>query len=454
MTGRQAQATLFRWQRENALLLAAAQVTPADAAIPDPATLDWDYLLRAANRQGITPLLRDWLGQRPALAVPATAQAELDSAYWLSHFRNKTLLAELGRVLDAAAARGIAVVPLKGAILAPHYYPAPALRPMSDLDLLVQPDDIKGLASVLRDLGYSEALGPPYLLDERLRDPLHEERAFTLAHDGLTVLVEYRAEALDPMVWHLTELDPALTASLRHHAARSWRRTTQGQWGTTVFRRPAPEDLLLHIASHLTTRHADFRLLWLHDIARVTAAHADAFDWDAFARAARDLRIAAPVFASLHAARRWAGAPVPLRHLYAALFATPPRQPALQSVERVLLTRRACAAAHTDLAAPPPGELAVQIGSLARLHGIQPRLRALRWALAPGRTYAAGWRGAESSAGYVTTLALRLAIIGLQAVAAGSRRLALPGVPDLADQVIRRLSRAARLDPFAAYNNR
>jgi hypothetical protein len=45
---------------------------------------------------------------------------------------------------------------LKGSALIGGYYADPALRPMADLDLLVKPDNLTGLAAVLDSLGYRQ----------------------------------------------------------------------------------------------------------------------------------------------------------------------------------------------------------------------------------------------------------------------------------------------------------
>lgn len=440
---------------ENALLLAVARYPRRGEFAPARArTLDWGYLVRAADRQGLTPLLDGWLARRPDLGVPDDARVALRSTTWAAHFRNQALLRELAALLRAASARGIAIMPLKGALLAPCYYPAPTLRPLSDLDLLVRPIDFEALADLLRDLGYRELPGPPYLLDEPRRDPLRRERAFAVERRGLSLLIEYRTEPLDPMVWQLTDLDPALAAGLRRHAARSWARARCELLAgdeKAPFARPSPEDLLLHLASHLTARHADFRLIWLHDICRVAAAH-PALDWDDLACEARALGLAAPVFAALQAARRWLDAPIPLRRVHQASFGPPRRPPApLATIERALLLRRERALGGSNLAAPPPGEAARQVGSLVRLRGVVPCLRAARWIVAPGRNYAAGWRGERSSVGYRATIALRLAILTLRGFAGAARRLALHGMARRIDEAVARIERAARLDPFTIY---
>ncbi|MHB8645822.1 MAG: nucleotidyltransferase family protein, partial [Thermomicrobiales bacterium] len=107
-----------RHRRENAFLRAAARLAPDLAALAPASALDWPYLLRAADQQGITPLLHAAL-QSAGVPALAAVLAGLHAAYWQNHFRNRALMAELARILGAAATARVDAMPLKGAVLAP-----------------------------------------------------------------------------------------------------------------------------------------------------------------------------------------------------------------------------------------------------------------------------------------------------------------------------------------------
>lgn len=432
----------------NLLLIAAARL--GATTVPPPTELiDWAYLLHAAGHQGVAPLLRAWALARPDLAHARDLAIQLEPAYWGSHFKNRALLAELARVLRAAATASVPVMPLKGALLALRYYPTPALRPMSDVDLLVPAAALGALGEVLGGLGYAEDRDDPRLLDEARRDPRQREIGFTATRGGTAIRIECRSEPLDPMLWGLTELDRTLSSRLHRHAERMWARGTRDAFEGAPFVRIAAEDLLLHVASHLATRHGEFRLLWLHDLALVAAAHRETLDWDSLAATARDLRLAAPIHAALAAATRWADAPAPIPRLQRTLLghgltALPSR------VEFALLTRRLERLDSTDLAAEPP-DIERKLLSLLRLGGVRAWLRAARWALVPGGDYMVGWRGrpeAYEGSGYAAAVALRLLVIVLRATATAGRRLRVPLVPALLDRLLARLRRTASLDPF------
>lgn len=436
----------LRWRQENAILYAAVRGesnTPPARDMTGP--LDWNYLLCAADYQGILPLLHQWRESHNGIGVPEEITAQLSGAYWANHFRNRALLHLLTEVMQTAATAGIPVMPLKGAALALFYYPTPALRPMSDLDLLVQPGDIAGMTAILHRLGYTEIAGSPSLLDERLRDAHRGERRFIAHKDGWDVLIEFRIEPLDPLVDTLSTLDPVLAAALHERAAWMWTRSQL--MIHTQFTRMSPEDLLLHIASHLTTRHRYFRLLWLRDLSVVLAAHGnDAIDWAYLCDAARRLRLSVPVHAAFKAAQLLLDTPIPMTTLERNLFVGGEGTRPLQRVERAFFARRIHAAARSDLTAPSYAQIWLVAASLGRLRGWKPRLRGLRWLIFPSRSYLAAWRNKpmpRSRTAYVITFLCFGGVSLLRALGGVARFARIPALPALIDRYME------RLHPFA-----
>ena len=291
----------------NALLLAAARAGEPASVPSIGADLDWDYLGRAAERQGVAALLHDWLRRHPGAPVDAVCAEALHESYWSGHFRNRLLLEELQRVAQAAADLGIEIMPLKGAHLAPRLYPAPAFRPLSDLDLLIHPRDVARLGALLQSMGYAEVDHSPSYVDDQWLDLDSRDYCWFAIRQGFDALIEYRVAPLELAVGRLTDLDRAYTDALRRHAREVWTRSTPSPDGT--MRVQSPEDLLLHVATHLAAKHLDFRLIWLHDLARIVLGTPE-LDWSYVITRSADLRMAAPVAAALEAARCYAGAPI------------------------------------------------------------------------------------------------------------------------------------------------
>lgn len=393
---------------ENALLIAATRVEETGGVAAGAGTpLDCPYLVRASERQGVAPLLHDWLGRHPDVLVDQATRDALHEAYWTRHFRNRLLLEELRAVLRTATEAGIDVMPLKGAELAPAYYPTPALRPLSDLDLLVRPRDVARMGHLLQQRGYAEVdHAPSYVEDEQLEIDSRDYCWFA-SRQGFDSLIEFRPAPLELAVGRLTDLDEAYTAALRRHAALVWERSTPAPDGAG--RVMSPEDLLLHVTTHLAAKHLDFRLVWLHDIARIVL-RSPRLDWAYVAARTVDLRVAAPVTAALEAARRYAAAPITdgqLERIRAGLGSASAFSLAQRDLRRLM--RHVDGIPSADLTVEGPGVWPLG-AALSRVHGVRARLRVLRWVLLPGREYLEhrGIKAGSSIVGSAKRLALRV----------------------------------------------
>jgi len=92
-------------------------------------------------------------------SVPKKFRERWAEAYYAAAARSALLSREMDRLLAALHEADIPAILLKGAILAENLYPNPALRPMSDLDILVPHDRVLDAREVLERLGY-RALHP------------------------------------------------------------------------------------------------------------------------------------------------------------------------------------------------------------------------------------------------------------------------------------------------------
>ena len=131
-------------------LLALLGGDPAGSAGLD--TAGWRKLGAMAEEHRLEPWLSNLWPEPPPdcpPAFPASWRAARRAAAlaWLGHLRTQALVQA---ALDEAA---IAALWLKGARLA-QLYPAPELRPMRDLDLLVREGELERALGALRALGY------------------------------------------------------------------------------------------------------------------------------------------------------------------------------------------------------------------------------------------------------------------------------------------------------------
>ena len=125
---------------------------------------------------------RDCLGRAPPAWRDALKSAELTAQVITGNLRDTA-----DEIVDACQALAVAVTLLKGISISDQHYPAPHLRPMGDIDILVPERDSQLVESAILRLGYIPMSG--FQLDEDSYHgvPLfHPERAVWVeVHTGL-----------------------------------------------------------------------------------------------------------------------------------------------------------------------------------------------------------------------------------------------------------------------------
>ena len=125
-----------------------------------PRVIDWEYILSSAKRLGAAPLLwRHLQKEEFSPLVPNHVLQSLRSAYHRQAMKGLRTQAQIQKLNQAATDRGIPVIFLKGAALSRWLYEDMALRPMSDIDILIKNQDIPRTQQMLHDLGYEQKQG-------------------------------------------------------------------------------------------------------------------------------------------------------------------------------------------------------------------------------------------------------------------------------------------------------
>ena len=203
---------------------------------PDRALEAWRRWERSGADARTDPVARRWLplighNLRDAPVDPPVRALFVEARRnaWASNLR---LLDAARPALESLAAAGIRTMLLKGAVVANPPFFEPGLRPIGDVDVLVEPGHARAATSILEELGWVAWRG-------------YSERDLLLGH-GLD-LVKPPHGALD-VHWYLL-------------AECCWAGADEGVWqraqpmtsvtSTTVV--PAPADLA---ASHLRARPA------------------------------------------------------------------------------------------------------------------------------------------------------------------------------------------------------
>jgi len=260
--------------------------------------IDWDRLRRSAG-PGLAPYLIACL-ERAHLwnRVPSDVRDRLTAVRRANGMAHLLRLRALRGALAALDAAAIPVVVLKGMALAHLVYPDPTLRPMQDVDLWTPPDQLEQAAETLRHAGFEF---PRRTYEGRWTPGAaggDEDRALEVP--GTPILFELHG-ALPS--W--AELPPAF-------AAAAWARATTVPLGDVTARVLAPEDLLLHVALHLSRRHL-FRsgLLGVVDLGLLIERWRDAWRWTAQVDEYRRLGVAQWMRLSFRVAKLLLDAPIP-----------------------------------------------------------------------------------------------------------------------------------------------
>lgn len=245
---------------------------------------NWDMVMRLASVHRLQGLMFMQL-RDPALEahVPKWVVRQLEAAYLEEVARNLYLNGKLADVLERFRAEDLPVVLLKGMALVATVYEDGGLRPMCDMDVLVQPGDVTRAGDLLASLGYWPLNNDTFVDSDRVTVfDVHKDIRTAYDMGGL---------------WERVRPLPSPVGALRP--------------GALV---PAPEDLLVHLVVNFSRkcRSRGYGLLGhLCDIAETVRHPTSGLDWDAFCSRVHRHNVKAKASFALVAATRLLEAPVP-----------------------------------------------------------------------------------------------------------------------------------------------
>ena len=223
----------------------------------------------------VGPLLHQTAG--PIVSPPVAEQLYL--SYHATALRNLLRLRELGTCLRALTAAAVPVIVLKGAALIETEYDV-ALRPMGDVDLLVQGSDLEATRRTLEGLGY-----------EARRIETHPG-AVTEFENELAFCKPGKFDCWVDIHWGLFD-----SPYYQGRIAMDW--FWESARPAPIAEVPAlvlgPEALLIHLCGHLALHHMRTGLLWWYDVAAVLAAHCEEIDWPALLARTQEYGLLLPV---------------------------------------------------------------------------------------------------------------------------------------------------------------
>ncbi|MDO9530041.1 MAG: nucleotidyltransferase family protein [Syntrophales bacterium] len=289
------------WSREDHLLLYCCRTKNGDPL--EIRDIDWNVFLEKARNEGISPLVFSRLPEIAAhYDIPKYVTEELKKDYYLSATKNALIFEELKKVLGLFNQRELQVIVMKGAALAETVYGNPALRSMSDVDLLVKNEDLHRVDELLKKLGYSPA------------DRSVDDVDFTSTY--LTTL-DYRNPAKNApsfhVHWHFVNSTIPNESYIGYIKMDDiWRDAVRATIADTETWVMSPHHLIIHLSEHaLRVTHSLSKLSYFCDIDRVINYYGKGLDWDILVRDTIKFNLNKMVYTTLYFSAYFVKANVP-----------------------------------------------------------------------------------------------------------------------------------------------
>jgi hypothetical protein len=232
-----------------------ATLSPADGA----SLVDW------ALRFNVGGLLYREIKSRnfPTEFVPLDARNRLREAYRNVATINTSLFLDAAKIIKSLAGNQLPVIALKGLAVAKNIYGDIALRPMSDIDLLVKEEDLVRAGRILLTLGYKQYC-PAWESTLKIKTFKHLQ-PFTNKNGAIIELH-----------WNIVDPDSPIKVDLDG----LWARACLIKVDDVEVHALSLEDLFLHLSIHACSHlQTGFGLIPLCDLAGLMKTSADGIDW-------------------------------------------------------------------------------------------------------------------------------------------------------------------------------
>jgi hypothetical protein len=197
----------------------------------------------------------------PTELIPVDARNRLREAYRHFATMNTSLFFDALKVLKSLADNQLPVIALKGLSLAKNIYGDIALRPMSDMDLLVKEEDLVRTGRILLTLGYKQSF-PSW------------ESTLKIYHNLPPFM--NKSGAIIELHWNIVTPDSPIKVDLDG----LWERACLIKVDNVEVRAFSPEDLFLHLCIHACFHlQTGLDLIPLCDMAGLIKTSADKIDW-------------------------------------------------------------------------------------------------------------------------------------------------------------------------------
>jgi len=267
-------------------------------------SIDWDCFLKKARENGVSAVVYSKLNEikKDCTHIPSFILKKLKKVYYLNATKNSLIYEELGKVLKIFSNAGLQVIVLKGAVLAEKIYGNLALRPMTDVDLLVKKEDLIFLDEQMKILGY------------RPSDISVKDIDFS---SGYLTTIDYRS--LSPnspsfhVHWHFVNSSIPNESYIKSIKIEDiWRDAEKTNIADVETMVMAPHHLLIHLSEHaLRVTHSLSKISFFCDIGEVVNSYQERLDWDRLLKESLKFNLNRMVYISLYFASRFLETKIP-----------------------------------------------------------------------------------------------------------------------------------------------
>ena len=276
---------------ENIFLIYCSRITINDGIKEKLKTLtssglDWSGLVSKARKQGVTQFLYFHLSRLQEIwsVIPGESKNKLRQFYYAVLTRNCSIQIELQKVISLLNHAQIQVIVLKGASLIETVYKNIALRPMDDVDLLVERKDLFKIKSILYQAGYAK------------QDELNQEN---LEKFGGEIRL-YKKEGLFLDIHsNLSQYERFGNIFRIDTGEEIWTRSKIYNVSEGRLRMLNPSHLIMHLCMHLAISHSFFRLSRFCDLRETVLTYRQNIDWHDLILEAKRYKIKKIVYYSL-----------------------------------------------------------------------------------------------------------------------------------------------------------
>jgi len=263
-------------------------------------SLDWNSFLQKARENGISGVVYSRLRRikKDCPHIPSFIFKKLKRDYFLNATKNSLIFEELGRVLETFRKAGLQVIALKGAVLAEKMYGNLALRPMTDVDLLVKKEDLWRLDEKLEIFGYKPS------------DISVDDIDFSSTY--LTTL-DYRSLSSNSpsfhIHWHFVNSTIPNDSYIKDIKIEDiWRDAEKTKIANVETLVMAPHHLLIHLAEHaLRVTHSLSKFSFFCDLDEAVNFYQERLDWERLIKESIKFNLSRMVYQSLYFTSKFLG---------------------------------------------------------------------------------------------------------------------------------------------------